>query len=68
MITPTALKFMKFWTRPVNMNRMPSTVSRLRAAVLAGSISSGRGVVGLVADTRAQAPSTADSTMTMPIR
>jgi hypothetical protein len=30
---------MKFGTTPVNMKRMPSIVSRLRAAVVAGSIS-----------------------------
>ncbi len=34
MITPTAWKFMKFVTTPVNMKRMPSAVSRLRAAVV----------------------------------
>jgi hypothetical protein len=39
MITPTALKFMKFWTTPVNMNRIPSTVSRLRATVVTSSSS-----------------------------
>ena len=32
------LKFMKFCTTPVNMKRMPSTVSRLRAAVVIFSI------------------------------
>jgi hypothetical protein len=40
MMTPTALKFMKFWTTPVYMNRMPSTVSRLRATVVTLLISS----------------------------
>ena len=34
MMTPTAWKFMKFCTTPVNMNRMPSAVSRLRATVV----------------------------------
>jgi hypothetical protein len=34
MITPTAWKPMKFETTPVNMKRMPSAVSRLRAAVV----------------------------------
>ena len=38
MITPTALKFMKFCTTPVNMNRMPSVVSSPRTAVVACSI------------------------------
>ena len=38
MMTPTALRFAKFCTKPVYMNRMPSMLSRLRAAVVAGSI------------------------------
>jgi hypothetical protein len=38
MMTPTAWKFMKFCTTPVNMKRMPSTVSRLRAIVVIFSI------------------------------
>ena len=37
MMTPTAWKLMKFCTTPVNMKRMPSTVRRLRAAVVAFS-------------------------------
>ena len=45
MITPTAWKFMKFWTTPVYMNRMPSTVSRLRAKVVTFSTLSVSGLI-----------------------
>jgi len=39
MMTPTALRFMKFCTTEVNMNRMPSSVSRLCTEALASSSS-----------------------------
>ena len=37
MMTPTAVKFMKFWTTPAYMKRMPSLDSRLRTEVVASS-------------------------------
>ncbi len=37
MMTPTALKLMKFCTTEVNMKRTPSAVSRLRAVLVACS-------------------------------
>ena len=45
MMTPTALKDMRLATTPVNMNRMPSSVSRLRASAVRVSTSSVSGSI-----------------------
>ena len=68
IIRPTAVKLMKFGISEVYMNRMPSTLRRLRIAVVAVSILC---VSGLIRSKVTPAPnrlSTADRTITIAIR
>ena len=69
IISPTAVKLMKFGISDEYMKRMPSAFSRLRISVVDDLDLVGLGVDALERDRRAEErQSTADSTITMAIR